>query len=295
MAAWNEELEKTLEKSGNRLVQVKEKEQLAAAATLEPLPFDTELYGFPMARIGFQAAEGDYETARERLAQLLKLIFQACGEERVAHLAARALPSELAWIHALEESGFYMVSGIATYALKLAGYAIPEARAAVKIRPFAAKDLEPLCEISRVSFGDPRDWLDKAHADPNLPKEKSDELYVRWFRNCCNGTRADQVLVAEADGRPVGYIALKLEKGGLESCGVRVGSVELNAVDPAYRRQGIYAALVREGLRWFQPRADWVTIKTQVITLGVHKVWQRLGATLSLIEYYFHKYFGNEK
>jgi len=227
------------------------------------------------------------------------------------HLAAHAQPLDLSWIHVLEENGFYMVSGIATYCLKMQGWVSQESLAVSPqkiqfarqadeflgekqlgtIRPFQESDLPALSELSRICFGDPKDWLDKAHADPNLPKAKSDELYVRWLKNCCNGTRAERVLVAEAEGRPVGFIALRLVKGALQRAGIRVGDVELNAVDPQYRRRGIYSALVREGLRWFQPQTDWVTIKTQVLTLGVHKVWQRLGATLGHVEYYFHRFF----
>ena len=262
---------------------------LKGALLLEALPFDSELYGFPMARITFLAALGNYHEQNKVQHHLLEQAFELCRKEGIRHLSARALPDELSLIHALEKSGFYMVSGLSTFLLNLKQFSYQ--KPTVLIRPFKKEDLEPLCTMSRLSFGNPKDWLDKAHADPNLPKDKSDELYVRWFRNCCNGTRADQVLVAEVEGKPAGYIALKLEKGLYEKVGWRVGNVPLNAVDPSYRKMGIYAALVQEGLKWFSGKVDWATIKTQVTTLAVHKTWQKLGAHMSSVEYAFHKFF----
>ena len=282
-----------LEECGkSQLLFEKEKDSLVGAASFEPLPFDTDLYGIPMAKVGFLEAEGNYDLAKKRFDALLQQMDQICHKNGIQHLSARALPEQTALIHALEENGFYMVAGLSTIALHLKKFQWPEEKNSVKVRNFTDNDLEPLSEISRVSFGNPQDWLDKAHADPNLSKEKSDELYVRWFRNCCNGTQANQVLVAEVDGKPVGYITLKLENGGLKNCGVRLGNVPLNAVDPNYRQKGIYSSLVLAGLKWFAPHVDWVTIKTQVTTLAVQKTWQRLGAHVARVEYAFHKYYG---
>lgn len=298
MQAWLEDLSGISWGDEKQLFVEKEGARWAGAATLEALPFDTELYGFPMAKVGFLLAEGGYPKAQVIQAELLGKILKGCQEQGIAHLSVRAsaAPEEKAWLQLLELNGFYKVAQVATFALDLKKYAFKHDAVPVLIRPFMKKDLEPLCEISRVSFGDPKDWLDKAHADPNLPKGKSDELYVRWFRNCTNGTRSDQVLVAEADGKPAGYIALKVEKAGLRRADVRVGIVELNAVDPKYRRRGIYGALVEAGLKWFRSRADWVTIKTQSETAGVHKVWNRLGAVRKpQDEVFFHKFFGSKK
>jgi len=290
---WLDELSQSSKEKN--LILEKEKDSIVGAASLEALPFDTDLYGIPMAKISFLEALGDAPQLKKRQKSLIDKIFEMCQKEGTQHLSIRALPNQLSLIHSLEEKGFYMVAGLSTLLLDLKKFQYENKNSQVKIRPFIESDLEPLCEISLQSFGNPLDWMDRSHADPHLPKDKSDELYVRWFRNCCNGSQADQVLVAELDGKPVGYIALKLESGGPLKSGVRVGNIPLNAVDPDHRQKGIYAALVQEGLKWFSVQVDWVTIKTQVTTLPVHKTWQRLGAQVSQIEYAFHKYFGEKK
>lgn len=292
--AWLETVQESAAQNQTQLFYEKGPQGLAGAASFEPLPFDTELYGFPMAKIGFLEAPGDYEKAQQVQNVLLQKVFEICREKQIAHLSVRALPDQTALIHTLEKNGFYMVAGLLSLALEMKKFRYAGNKSSAVIRPFKPEDLEPLCEISRISFGNPKDWLDKAHADPNLPKEKSDELYVRWFRNCCNGSQAEQVLVAELDGKPAGYIALKLDGGGRLKCGYRSGSIPLNAVDPEYRKAGIYSALVQEGLKWFAGRVDWVTIKTQVTTLAVQRTWQKLGARPVLVEYAFHKYFGSK-
>lgn len=286
-----DQIESQINQAGAFLLTEEKGTELVGALLLEELPFDTELYGFPMAKISFLVALGDYEPQSKIQNSLLQQAFDLCLQKGIVHLSARALPDELSLIHSLENEDFYMVAGLSTFLLDLKKYSAQKNKNSVAIRPFQESDLEPLSEMSRLSFGDPKDWMDKAHADPNLPKDKSDELYVRWFRNCCNGSRADQVLVAEVEGKPAGYITLNIEKGLYQHAGFRVGNVPLNAVDPSYRKMGIYSSLVQEGLNWFSDKTDWATIKTQVTTLAVHKTWQRFGAHMSSVEYAFHKFF----
>ncbi len=286
-----QQIESQKDQEGNALFVEEEKGVLVGALLVESLVFDSELYGFPMARINFLLAEGEYEQEKEIKNRLLQRCFQWCRENGIKHLSACALPDEMSKIHALEEHDFYMVAGLSTFLIDLKKYSNPSKENSVLIRPFQKSDLDPLSELSRVSFGNPKDWLDKAHADPNLPKDKSDELYVRWFQNCCNGTQAHQVLVADVEGKPAGYIALKLEEGLTQACGARAGNVPLNAVSPEYRKMGIYSSLVRAGLDWYSGQVDWVSIKTQVTTLAVHRTWLKLGAHMSSVEYAFHRFF----
>ena len=53
-------------------------------------------------------------------------------------------------------------------------------------------------------FEDTAVATDRFHADPVLPKVKSSELYAKWLVNSCNDP-SSEVLVAEIDGKPVGF------------------------------------------------------------------------------------------
>ncbi|MCB7135301.1 GNAT family N-acetyltransferase [Cellulosimicrobium marinum] len=105
------------------------------------------------------------------------------------------------------------------------------------LRPFATADLDPLVDLSLRAW-EPvfRAWRDVlgdelfALAHPSWRDAQADAV-----RSTCS-THAGTTLVAERDGRVVGFAAVVV--GDPDARGMRAGDLEMIAVDPRAQRAG---------------------------------------------------------
>lgn len=152
-------------------------------------------------------------------------------------------------------------------------------RDAFPVRPARDGDVQALQQIARVSHRDSRFYRDGrfAHA-------RCDDLFATWIEKSCKGY-ADAVLVADIDGRPVGYATGHLAAPDQATIG-------LLGIDPAARRRGCGHALVRALLDWFGDRGvAQVGVVTQGCNAQALSFYQRSGFEVSSIEIWYHRWF----
>lgn len=117
----------------------------------------------------------------------------------------------------------------------------------MKIRQFQPSDLDTLKEITAICF-------DGVSIDQNIER-----LYGlihgkdwRWRKrrhiDDDAAVNASGILVAESDGRTVGYITTRVDMA------TRVGGIPNFAVLPAYRQQGIGRRLLEEAVAYLASR-----------------------------------------
>ncbi len=100
----------------------------------------------------------------------------------------------------------------------------------VTVRRFSNEDLDKVMEINRTC----------------LPENYSAYFFLEVYRNC-----PDAFLVATTNGRLVGYIMCRLERGFSDLNHLRLvqkGHVVSIAVTPDYRRAGVASALMLSAL-----------------------------------------------
>ena len=131
-----------------------------------------------------------------------------------------------------------------------------------------------------------RGYYGHYHADERLDDFKCDEVYISWAVNSCvSRDFADEVLVAELNGRVVGFATLRINSSD-ESEGV------LFCVDSSAQRMGIYRSFMIHGMRWSVSKGMRnMVVSTQLINTRVQKVWTRLGFAIRNSYYTFHKWF----
>ena len=103
------------------------------------------------------------------------------------------------------------------------------------VRRAVGGDIPALRDIASSAHRDTR-----FHADDRFDAARSDELYATWIENSVRGY-ANQVLVAECDNAPVGYLTLHVD----EPDAGRTARIGLFAVHDRYRNQGIGRDLLR--------------------------------------------------
>ncbi len=92
--------------------------------------------------------------------------------------------------------------------------------------------------------------------DKTLPREKNEEYFrreVTWYMELSKMPEKDLgMLVAEEDGKAVGYIVAGIDQSRTQIYGFKWGHIVSLAVDPDYHDRGIGSSLIAAGLDWLR-------------------------------------------
>lgn len=225
--------------------------------------------------------------ARAQIASnTLSKVLEFCGAERIDMLIARCATNDLATAQSMETNGFLLMDTLVYYGFDLTKKAIPVDTGDFLVRRLRAGDEVDVRMVASAAF---KGYVGHYHADRRFDSRKCDEGYRSWAERSCvaNGT-AKEVLVAEHDGRVVGFSTLQLnspqEIEGL-----------LFAVAPEFQGKGICRSFMIRSLEWCRDQgATRMVISTQVTNTSMQKVWCRTGFEPSHSYYTFHKWFTTE-
>lgn len=238
------------------------------AAKLSKL--DTDRWSVVTAKVDGLTSEG------------LTSILQQCRASAVELLIARCPATDLAAAQAMERDGFQLMDTLVYFARSLGSGTQVDA-GPVPVRPVRPGEEAAVREIAAHAF---QGYGGHYHADPRLDRGRCDEVYTDWaYRSCLSKDVADEVLVADLDGRVVAFATMRLNSDE-EGEGVLFG------VSPAAQGRGIYRTLMIRGMEWCAARGRTrMVVSTQVTNVAVQKVWTRLGFEPSRAYYTFHKWF----
>jgi len=247
--------------------------EVQALAQWELLPWDTQMLGFPVARISALyrfPSEVAFGFQKELLHDLVEEVRAAA----VQYLMVRVPAGDIPAIGQLESLGFRMVDGILSFGRSLQD--LPPQSGPDIVRTAGSQHISALREIAGASFS-----IDRFHSDPAIGPAKADEVQRAWIENSCTGL-ADCVLVVEVDGELAGFTTLKLDRLAENKLGIRMGVIELVAVLPRFRRRGLAHALSLASLHWFhRAGCQWAEVGTQVANIHAARVYQSAGFLLT--------------
>jgi ribosomal protein S18 acetylase RimI-like enzyme len=179
-------------------------------------------------------------------------------------------------VRAADEHGFRFIDIRLTLDCPLAPDDAPALPAGV--RPAKEDDVPALQAIARRSHRESR-----FHSDPRFEHARCDELYAAWIANSYRG-RAKVVLVAEDEGRPVGYLAVTQP-------GPEEGQIDLLAVADTARGRGHGARLVAASLHWCAEHAlRRVRVVTQGRNVEAQRLYQAAGFRTRSVELWYHRW-----
>ncbi len=242
---------------------------LPIAGACELLPWDSEFFGFPIARTRLPIL--DVATA--------PAIDAWCAQNNITllyHLSMSDLPEHTNLAHA---ASFTLVDIRLTFVRPLteADQTPPLSNV---VRPATPADLPQLESITREGFHHTR-----FYADQNIPRDKCQALYETWIRQSVAG-RSDAVFVHDLEGQVSGYITCDIDERR------DIGSIGLMGVDPSRQRTGVGSALVHQALFWFASRGlASAAVVTQSRNIPAQRLYQRHGFLTSDVQLYYHKWY----
>ena len=234
----------------------------AAAALLD---WDSEFWGAPIGRV----AGGGLDQER------LRAVDDWAAANGVACIYFLADSNDASSAHVAEDGGFRLMDLRVELRRPTAGD-----ETTGELRSAGPADLDELRRIARSSHG-----VTRFYADPHFPDDRCDDLYDSWITRSLEGW-ADGVLVAELDGRLVGYVSCHLDPAA------GAGSIGLIAVDESARRGGLGVTLSRGAVAWCRDRgAQQMSVVTQGRNAAALRTFQRAGFLVDSVGLWFHKWY----
>lgn len=229
------------------------------------LEWDTQFFGVRIARVVPSTLTPGDMTA----------VSDWCDRESIACLYFLCDPANDESVRVAEQAGFHLVDVRVVFE-KETGARDARETPNVVVRRWRDEDLPTLETVAVDSYRDSRFWFDRRFA-----RDRVAELYREWLIKSCRGF-ADDVLVAEVEGRPVGFITCHIDSPAR-------GRIGLVGVVAMLRGKGVGHALVRAADEYASERgAREIEVATQARNVSAQRLYQRAGFTTSSLGLWYH-------
>jgi GNAT superfamily N-acetyltransferase len=228
-------------------------------------PWMTTVFGYDVYRV---APEGtDTSAVRQHL---------RAREGRQAFYYAKLPTARVDQVRALASLGFGVVDVNVTFE-RPPGDDVEQPTVAV--RSAAPTDREALLAIAETSF-----VYSRFHLDPQVPNEIANAVKREWVDSYLHGRRGEKVLVAEADGRAVGFLAVLATK----SHGRDARVIDLVGVARNCQGRGVGKSLVNTFVRWQPAGCELLRVGTQAANIPSMRLYERCGFRVAETTYVMH-------
>ncbi len=241
------------------------------AEPCELLPWDSNFFGFPVARVRGNVLTPDIADAIECW----------CEERRIQCLYFLARSDDSVTVTLAEAWEFHLVDVRMTLERTVSDAPRPGmAKPVSGIRETRIDDLSEMRRIARISHTDTRFFY-----DDRFPREQCESLYETWIQSSFEGF-AQAVFVSDVKGSVGGYVTCHRSKESDE------GSIGLIAVDVPHQGKGLGRQLVAAAMEWFiAQNVRRVSVVTQGRNMAAQRLYARTGFIPRTLELYYHRWF----
>jgi hypothetical protein len=179
------------------------------------LPWDTKIFGFPVA--DFRAAPA--RVNRENLCEFRQALTRFCEETHTELISTRSRAQAVSEIADLNRAGFISVDlNFEAVLSRRRTPGIPATR--FTCRPAEPEDFDEIYRIAGTAF-----QFGRYHTDPRFPRELADRRYVHWMRSALEErSPGHDIFTVGPRAKPIGFLHAAFENS--------VTEIRLAAVDP---------------------------------------------------------------
>ncbi|QLB17075.1 histone acetyltransferase [Mannheimia varigena] len=192
-------------------------------------------------------------------------------------IQAKVPAEDVAQIEQLQQQGFQFVEGEIEFALELANFS-------PKMTACTPAELAALTELKSL-FGSA--FPNSRFRPPYFSLQENQRFYQKWIEAAVKGEFDDICLVQKnAQGQIQGGVTVRLEQH-------QHAKIGLLTIAPNFQKQGIGSALLNAAASWAkQQNVKQLNIATQTNNLAAIRLYQRAGASIQAVNYWF--YFAND-
>jgi len=254
-------------------------------------PWDSEITGRRIGTVEHIAVAAGDDSGTEILQDLLDELTRSLADRGTQCVVCKVHSNELPAIHALEQRGFMLMDTLLDFVFDFSHTPLeeinpPRRDQQLTIRRAKLGDLSALMAINEKAF---TGYFGRYHADPQMPPGTATKIYAQWVRSAFQGW-ADWILVAEVDGRIVGYGLWRKPLEIEAKNSLSVAHYDLAAIDPEFLGRGLWTALMFDGMGIARNHAQYLVGPVHVCNYPVQHTLQKLGWRISGARHSFHKW-----
>ena len=241
---------------------------MEADISCELLSWDSEFFGFPVARV---------TEASLRESQMRGLLRWA-NDNAIRCIYYLMKCDDVDGIRVAHKSGFHLVDVRVELECLQETISARSSRTTISenITDYRPGDLPSLQQLARGIHRNTR-----FYKDPHFPRERCHSLYETWITKSCCGW-ADAVLIFRIDTIPVGYISCHVRPG----CN---GSIGLVGVAHHVQRHGVGKALLSSALDWFRQQGiSRIMVATQANNPAALRMYENEGFRVKVVNMWWH-------
>ena len=148
-------------------------DQVVGLATLSHLPWDSNIFGLSMAKIGHLIAASAPGSKAQLLDRLLEELIKLARAQGIRHLSTRVDCADIETIQVLERWGFRLMECLITYVFRPQQDTFPSLKTLYHVRPYTPADREALLAISEQMYAHHQS---RFSVDPSLPQVRCGQV-----------------------------------------------------------------------------------------------------------------------
>ena len=241
-----------------------------AAEPCKLLPWDSEWFGFPVARV----------LGNSLTVERAKHIDVWCRNNRVRCLYFLSRSDDSQTINTAQDLGYRLTDVRMTFDREVASVADFQIRPGIrKARP---DDFSSIKRLARMVFRDSRFYF-----DTNFPIDRVHAMFERWVERAMEEASHQHVLVStDAQDQVSGFLLFGIDPA------TKASDLALLAVAPTARGKGLARQLIEASFdEIVKAGVDRVTVVTQGRNVSAQRLYQRIGFLTQSVQFYYHKWF----
>jgi dTDP-4-amino-4,6-dideoxy-D-galactose acyltransferase len=253
--------------------------------------WDSRIIGRRIGTVKHLAVTSDDPAGVGILRELINELTHSLADRGTECVACRVQSSELATIHALEQSGFLLMDTLLDFVFAFSQTGAEETNfrprdQRLRIRRAEARDLPVLMAMNERAFAN---YFGRYHADPQIPSGTATRIYAEWMRSAFEGW-ADWIPVGEIDGKIAGSAIWRRTLAAKDKNSPGVAYCDMVVVDPEFQGSGLGTALMRYGMDVARDIAQYVVGPVHICNYSIQRTLQKVGWKIFGARHSFHKW-----
>ena len=199
--------------------------------------------------------------------------------ESGAFYYAKVPTSRIDLVLALTEGGFGVVDVNVTFRREPNPQLMKGQDADILVRDFHPGDDDRVLAMASTCF-----TYSRFHLDPHIPRDLANAVKRAWIQSYCQKSRGERLLVAESEGKVVGFLAVL----GCADSGNEELVIDLVGVDKSFQGRGIGRNLVKSFMNCAAGRDVRLRVGTQVANIPSIRLYESIGFRASETSYVLH-------
>jgi len=288
---WSAELEQACKISESVVFVYNTNTSIKGLIVFSPSPWESHLCKKKMGVINFIVYDPNDPDSPIIIQELIRAVIDYAKEHQFNFLACKCYSNDTLIIHSLQTMRFLLIDAMLDFVFDFQkspsvnqdNHSPPDIN--YEVRLANPSDRNSTVKMVKKSFNQ---HFGRFHSDPQILKEKADELYCEWIKSSFNGY-ADLIIVAVMEEEVIGCSLWKKESALETKNQLSIGHYSLGCVHPDHSGKGVFQQITHQGLQYFSNQnIRFIEGPTHINNHPVHSAYKNMNWSIMDARFTFH-------